>query len=228
MALRDRNYDVYVVLGDPTSPPPWVRSTWNEVYNALDPLMRSARGKAAIRTSQYKPGRASRTREEWISFGRIGWNERGNNKWTHMIDGQLTSGVPAEFVDCEIWAPSWTACERDQTAPDVHLAFRKETDFAGSDQRGAALKFSSVFTLAVASDLGSDISTQARQSAEIVASVLGAILRAHCSRPWGYPPDSLYRNNDILDLIYAGLFEPGPLHQEPIPISVLRGTWTSF
>ena len=88
MAFHDREYELYVVLGGPNAVPPWVNSTWNQVSSAIDPLMQAARDRPAVRSMQLgpKPGSAN---QRSISFGRIGWNDRGANMGA-IVDGMRT------------------------------------------------------------------------------------------------------------------------------------------
>src|SRR5262249_3356812 len=134
MAFHDREYDVYVLLGDPAAIPPWTRLIWTDVAKALDPLMQVARDRPAVRSSQLGPGPGSPNQRS-ISFGRIGWNEQGHKKWTHSEDGQLASGEPAHFLTCEVWAPSWTVCQRELRAPDVYFAMRNEGGLGSSPKQ---------------------------------------------------------------------------------------------
>src|SRR5215813_437977 len=159
MAFQDREYLVYVVLGRPTASPPWVERTWMHIFGALDPLVHTARDAAALRSTQL--GSPNRRK---ISFGRIGWNKPGCKKWTHSDDGRLVSGDEAEFLTCEVWAPSWTVCERQGLGPDVYFAVRRESG------KPDELKFNSVCIMALASDSGQ--TDEARKGADCIASVL--------------------------------------------------------
>src|SRR4051812_21861889 len=156
MAFHERSFEVHVVLGSPSAVP-WVDATWNKISAALDPVMDAARDRPAIRTDQCRPGAGS-PNQRGIRFGRIGWNAQGFNKWVHAKDGMLISGSAAEFGTCEVWAPSWTVCQRERVAPDVFFAIRREPN-------RSPMRFGSVCLLAVASDLGSSVADQGRQSA---------------------------------------------------------------
>lgn len=225
MEFHEREYNVYLVLGNPAAPPPWVHSTWVEVSRALDPLMKVARDRPAVRSSQVGP-----PKERLISFGRVGWNDKGAEKWSHKEDGQLLSGAQAHFMTSEVWAPSWTTCERDRLAPDIYFAMRNESNFGAPTQENKALSFSSACILAVASDLGPERAGQARSSAESIATIIRAVGRAHCARPWGCPTlDGRYYSDAINDLvIIGGIFKSGPRPAVPVSPSMLNGAWVSF
>jgi hypothetical protein len=224
MSFHDREYLVYAVFGHPTASPPWVERTWTPIFEALDPIIQMARESAAVRSTQLSPGPGS-PNQRGISFGRIGWNKQGCKKWTHSENGDLVSGGRAIFLTCEVWAPSWSICQREGLAPDVYFAVSGATGDSPTPNSG--LTFNSHCVMAVASDLGR--SDEARRSAEAIATAVHAVLRAHCVRPWGVSVGGgfAYRNA-INDLAMVGLFKPGPRHQVPVSLLSLAGTWASF
>jgi hypothetical protein len=212
MAFHDREYQVYVLFGKPNAPPPWVEQTWARLFHALDPLVSAARGATAVRSAQLGPKPGS-TYQKAISFGRIGWNEQGSKKWVHSTDGQLVSGGEAIFLSSEVWAPSWTICEREKLAPDAFFAMRSASH--GASPAGSETKFNARCILAVASDTAK--ADQARSSAEAVASIIDAVLRAHRVRPWGIAfGNSGAFGNAINDLNFAG------------SVADLADGWTAF
>ena len=224
MAFHDREYQVYVMLGQPNVPPPWVERTWASIFHALDPLIRVARGAAAVRSTQLGPKPGSPNKRA-ISFGRIGWNDQGSRKWVHSVDGKLASGGDAIFLSCEVWAPSWTVSERERLAPDVYLAIRSASH--GLSNSSSEIKFNSQCILAVASDVGKV--GQARGSAEAVAYAVDSVLRAHCVRPWGIAfGGGGGFCNAINDLTFAGLLKSGPRHQVPVSLANLAEDWATF
>jgi hypothetical protein len=224
MAFSNREYQVYAVLGHPTASPPWVERTWMQIFEALDPVIQVARASAAVRSSQLSPGSGS-PNQRGISFGRIGWNKQGCKKWTHSEDGNLVSGGGAAFLNCEVWAPSWSVCQREGLTPDVYFAVGGAS--GGSPKSSNGVTFNSHCVMAVASDLGR--AAEARSGAEAVATVIDAVLRGHCVRPWrrSMAGGEAYRHA-INDLVVVGLFKPGPRHQAPVSLSGLAGTWASF
>jgi hypothetical protein len=224
MAFHDREYQVYVMLGAPNAPVPWVERTWALIFPALDPIICGARGAAAVRSAQLGPKPGSDYKKA-ISFGRIGWNEQGSRKWAHRADGTLVSGGEAMFLSCDVWAPSWTICERERQAPDAYFSIRSASN--GASGPSSETEFNAQCILAVASDTAK--AGEARSSAEAVASVVDAILRAHCVRPWGiaFGVSGAF-SNAINDLTFAGVLKPGPRHQVPVSPANLAGDWATF
>ncbi len=217
MSFSDRQYEVFAVLGDPSAEPAWSEQRWELIADIFDPLVQKARGRAAVRSTQLSIGPGS-PNQRAISFGRIGWNASGHRKWVHPL---ATGAV--EFVSTEVWAPSWTTCEREGRAPDVYLAVRNEQSVPGEHVR-----FNPVFIFALALDQDSQIFSGARPSAEALATMLGSLLRVRCVRPWGYRHGNVGFSNAIGDLYVTGLFKPGPRNQRPLSPEMLTGNWDVF
>ena len=133
MGFDDRAFDVFVILGNPQATPVWTASMWGQIAPMIDPLVVAARNRAAVRTTQLRRG-AGLPNQRSISFGRIGWNESGHRKWVHPdpVAGECEDA--AEFLSTEVWAPSWTVCEKSSARRHVlripqRSIFRAETGF---------------------------------------------------------------------------------------------------
>jgi len=114
-------------------------------------------------------------------------------------------------------------------APDVYLAISNAADFGAPSKPDSTAKFSSTCLLAFASDLNQQHAGQAGKGAETIATVLQAVVRGHCVRPWGRSTGSGSSYTDAInDLAIVGLFNPGPRHIEPASLSMLKGTWAPF
>jgi hypothetical protein len=103
MSFADREYDVYVILGNPFVIPAWAEPTWTDVASVIGPLLKCARGPAAVRSAQLSVGTGSPNKRE-VSFGRVSWNAAGHRKWVHPAP----SDQNRLFVNVEMWAPSWS------------------------------------------------------------------------------------------------------------------------
>lgn len=216
MAYEDRAYNVYVILGG-TALLPWTDVVWREIHAALVPLANGARGKAAVRCSQLG---GEPPRMKGIAFGRLGLDEASRAKWTHERDGQLTSGVSAMFLTAEVWAPSWSACEKEGAPPDVFFDMSGERYGAGG---GNDFAFGSAMVLAVASEL--ELETQTKESALGIADATKAVLVRRQMRPWGVSTGYGSFTDAIQDLNLTGLFAPGPRHARPAGEGLLQGQW---
>jgi hypothetical protein len=221
MGFNDRPFDVFVILGNPHATPVWTASMWVRIAALIDPLVVAARNRAAVRTSQLRRGAGSPNQRS-ISFGRIGWNENGHRKWIHPdpVAGESEDGV--EFVSTEVWAPSWTVCEKEQRAPDMFFGFRNEASFGGK------LAFNPYIILAVAADQSEEVCAAGRASAIGIAEHTAAVLRAHRRRNWGYLANDPEHENAIADWLVCGLFRAGPVHSWDVTLDIFAQQWASF
>ena len=224
MTFYDREYEVRVLLGDPAVIPPWVQPIWDQIAEALDPLIRLARDRPSVRSTQLSAGPGT-PNQKAVSFGRIGWNKQSASKWTHSENGRLISGNFVRFMSCEVWAPSWSACEREGYPPDIFFTLSNEARSGDVSRSDGAQSFGWTCILAVARDMGPDAEGQVERSFNVVASVARTVLRARCNRPWGYPIRDAGATNVIQDLTMAGLFNPGPRQHAPASLAMLKGRW---
>jgi hypothetical protein len=86
----------------------------------------------------------------------------------------------AVFVGAELWAPSWTSCERDGVPPDIFFSMRSDRPMG---QRGEKRCFGSVLLLAIADGLEADLT--GAQVAREIGEAVGTVLTGHQIRPWG-------------------------------------------
>jgi hypothetical protein len=180
MSFQDRAYELHLMLGDPTAPPLWGWEIWQPVAYHLDPVFRAARGRAGA-TSLQKD-----TPKHNISFGRLGWNEKSHQKWTHgsPVTGERSSAW--KFLATEVWAPTRGACARDNQAPDVFLFLRKE-GYWGED----GLTFTPSVLLAIAADLPDGVRYAADATAGEARAVLSsdiALVRSQSGLQSPYTP----------------------------------------
>ena len=221
MSFQTRQYDVYAILGDPGAEPPWMEHVWSRIVVAVGPLIESSRGHAAVRSMQLNAGPGSPNKRA-ISFGRIGWNKAGHKKWVWRSAGTDGGSINRVFCMSQIWAPSWTTCEKECQPPDVYFAIRNEDDY-----RGRQLSFNPVCLLAVARDRSTEFTGQGKKAAEALAQILQALVRVHRKRPWSYPFVQM-STDAVDDLVVTGLFKPGPWDQNPPSPSILKGVWNTF
>lgn len=211
-------YDVFVVVTNGDENAPWLTLNWEKAARAVDPLMHLARGPAAVRSTQLSKDSGT-PNQRGLSFGRIGWNAAGVNKWTHSVPGRLASGQEAEFLETEIWAPSWNACGRENQAPDVYISVGSRN---GSEVWGGLV-------LAVAHSAGHEALAAARTAVSELRSTLDARFAATWTRPWSFPFGSeQLRTGSINDLLVSGLYVRGALPTASPGLGWFDGPWQPF
>jgi hypothetical protein len=217
MAFHTADYDAYVVLGHPDAPPLWNWNVWQRFVPAIDPLIQGARGKPAVRSIQLLPGRAGE-----VKFGRLGWRGADHQKWSHGSPTNEEDSKSWSFLSLEVWAPGWTACEREGVAPDVFLSVVNES--LGGGYRHELL-FNPVVVFAVVSELArrrpSDVSTVVSALRELASAKLVGYKR----RSWGKAFGSVGLTNSIQDLAVSGLFKPGPRHKGEVGFHLFADKW---
>ncbi|MBC9031130.1 hypothetical protein IAG41_01880 [Sphingomonas sp. JC676] len=194
MAFFDRKYHVYAAFGGGDGRAPWAEPQWSSVAAALDPLVLAASGKAAVRSSQVGSEPMSANQRE-LKFGRIGWNPAGHAKWVHAGRSDVAS-----FMSTEIWAPSWSECERRRIAPDVHIRMENEAAFGSGGSAPAS------FLLAVAVDMPAEYAQHAYPAMREISKVMGGRRLAHALRPWAESFGKTAYSNSIQDLFSAHIF----------------------
>jgi hypothetical protein len=217
MAFHSADYDTYVVLGDPGAPPLWNWAVWQRFLPAIGPLIQAARGKVAIRSTQYLPNRAG-----VVKFGRLGWTESDHQKWSHDSPANTEESKSWSFLNVEVWAPAWTVCERENRAPDVFLSIANESLAGGY---GQGLLFNPVVLLAVLSEFAQREPSLVTSAVSALRTLASPKLIGYCRRPWGKAVGSAAFTNAIQDLAVSGLFKPGPRHKGLMGLHLLAGDW---
>jgi hypothetical protein len=218
MAFFTRQYEVFAILGDPADEPVWTEARWNRIAPILDPLVQSARGPAAVRSTQLRAGSGS-PNQRAISFGRIGWSAQGHNKWVHAANPNDLADSRPFFISAEVWAPSPKTCEREGQSPDVYVAVRNEQSVPGQ-----VVTFNPIFLIAAV--LG--LATPAQPVAEAVALLLHSLVRVRCVRPWAFRFGDSGFTSAIGDLCVTGLLKLGPRSHRPPSAEMLEGAWEAF
>lgn len=215
MAFHTADYDVYVLLGDPASQALWHWDKWLRLMPDLGALLHVARGPASTRSTQFLPNRGGT-----VKFGRIGWKEADQQKWTHGSPRTLESSPGWRFLDTELWAPAWTQCEKEKSAPDIFMAIASQAGF------GDAPSFEPVIVLAVLCELSHRENLLVARVIERLREVTSPRLVARLRRPWGRSTLSGVGFYDsIQELHVTGLFKPGPRQERPIDLDLFADAW---
>jgi hypothetical protein len=219
MAFHDREFDTWVVLGEPGRPELWTWAAWPAVAEVLTPLLETDRGKAAVRTTQFR-----RDGQTSVRFGRIGWDDAGHEKWVHGSPRNQLVSKEWRFLDVELWAPAWSTCERDGRAPDTFVGIHNERFWPEGEE---LVTFNPVVLLAVATDRGEQVAQNARHAVAVLSTQTAAILCVHQRRRWGQAFGDAGFTDAIQDLLSTGLFRVGSPHSRPIDETTFaESTWT--
>jgi len=211
MAFHESNYDVFLILGDPALDALWVTPQWLRVAAILDPLVKSSRGPAALRSHQIQNQQA-------VRFGRMGWDEKSHRKWTHS-----TSSTETTFVSMELWSPSWTLCERQNSPPDFFSMLVNESAVRGNGQ----LTFNPSIVCAWRCPSTEGHLPNAHSAMLEVARTCQSKLAAWCHRPWGYAAGSGY-TDAIQEMPLLGTFRLGDPHARTISLETLERNWAAL
>lgn len=218
MGFHTANYEVYVALGDPKAAPLWHWKIWQQFLPAINPLIDAARGKPAVRSTQFLPKLAGD-----VKFGRLGWKEADHQKWCHGSPTNKDKSRSWRFLSTEIWAPAWTACEREDLAPDVFLALADDSLLASLPRKD--LRFNPVAILAVVSELAKRHPTELDFAVSELRELTCAKLVGYKRRPWGKSIGEDGFTNAIQDLAVSGLFKPGPRHNGEPDLHLFTERW---
>ena len=168
-----------------------------------------------MRSTQYLPNRAGT-----VKFGKINWKESDQQKWTHLSPANGETSANWNFLSAELWAPAWTQCEREKSAPDVFLSISSKAHF------GKAALFEPVVVMAAVSDFAQRESASVTRVIQKLAELLNAKLVARQRRPWGRTAlGGLGFKNSIQDLHVSGLFKPGRRQEQPLGLDLLADSW---
>ena len=214
-AFHSSEYETYCLLGDPDATPIWEWPKWSTIGAHLESLVESARGTAAVRSNQYTP------EGEVVRFGRTALNTSGHQKWAHGSPTNRRESKYWKFLSTEVWAPSWTACERENRAPDVYFCITNEALSGGFNRR---LAFNPVLILATSVDLAPQGSSEVRACVAALQRASKAKLCAYKRRVWGVSSGSGFTDS-IQDLAASRLFSAEDRHAIEPTISTLAGDW---
>ena len=225
MAFHNREYEVYLILGNPRLRPLWHWSNWRIAAALFEPLSAVPRGPAAVRVNQTvhgEPGKLAR-------FGRLGWNEASHRKWTFGSAVRKRGSWPTTksskrgtFLGMEAWSPSWNQCEASNRAPDFYFQIFNAKTF-----RPQPLKFNPIILCAAGVSLDQDYLHRFAQAAKRLAELVDSRLFARKRRAWGLDSElggGIFERS-LMDLpMEGGLFRGDP-HSRPTDFRILAEKW---
>jgi len=126
---NDREYELHLILTSPDVRP-WAWETWRQIANKLDPVVSLVFGTSSVYSRQGERTRRLRS----ISFGRMTWNERSHQRWTHGSPVTIGQSDDWEFADTQIWVPGRQECERERKRPNLYIqVLKRSADGIGSN-----------------------------------------------------------------------------------------------
>jgi hypothetical protein len=218
MAFHDREYKVFVVLGDPGLEPPWHWGRWRVFTDLLDPVFAACRGKALVHVGQF-----DKVTKRIIRFGRLGWSPESHVKWLHNSPVTLDESKEWSFFYIEASAPSLPACGRDGAPPDFFVVVTNEAHVA----RKLPVQFNPVLFLAVAKEMPAAILQKVEDAVRSSSVLVNARLAATIDRPWGFSTGIGF-TDAIQAIAHTGLFKAGQRHARPVDLSTFNELWRAF
>jgi len=221
MAFHDRQYQCYLVLGDPAAPPIWNWSRWLGLAQAFDPVVKLCRDKPLLRVGQFTK---EKKRKE-VKFGRLVWSHDSFAKWTHGSSITAATAELWDFYYVEVSAPSLPVAGREGKPPDFFFVVANE----GLIGRELELAFNPTVIVSIASDMPKEALVACGSAIEHVQGMVASRLSAKIVRPWGYSVGSLGGFQDaIQDIAYTGLFKVGQRHARPLDLETLAQKWEAL
>jgi hypothetical protein len=193
---------------------PWAWETWQQIANMLDPVVSAVFGTPSVYSRQGERTRRLRS----ISFGRMTWNERSHQRWTHGSPVTIGQSDDWEFVDTQIWVPGPKECERERKRPNLYIQVLN-----GALTESGPVRFSAIVLLAVACDLPETVRYSVDRAMHDLKHLLRAKLRAYKVRSWSRP-FGFMTVDSIMDLD-TWLFKVGPRHDQEPSLALFHEEW---
>ncbi|HZS48391.1 MAG TPA: hypothetical protein VFC63_25195 [Blastocatellia bacterium] len=209
----DSNYKSIVIVGRSQRHKAWCWESWSQIAEWLNPILSASIAKPAVRSTQ-----GLGVRQDPVRFGRLGWDDKSHKKWAHSSDLNQEASINWRFAVTEIWAPSWSECEREQIGPDVLIQI--ENPFLIRDPFEG--QFNQFFHLA--SPLPFYIKNQQiiNNAIRHISELIDGNIILTREAPWNVRGDSIQSavNNH---LHYTGMYDDLVFN-----ISKVSGKWSSY
>jgi hypothetical protein len=217
MAYHEREYDLFIIQGTKDSPDIWKWKHWESWAIALAPFAESLRGKSALRCNQYSLNQLQK-----IPFGKLAWDEKSHQRWTHGSPVNITNSSEWMFLGVEAWSPSWTACVRENMPPDFFFSMTNP-----NFNRTENIKDTPFIVCAIPALADSKKAQELELVLSNLAKSLPASLFAYKRRSWGVPsfPGSNGFTYAIQDIFKSPLSYAGNPNADPFEEDTLPETW---
>jgi len=207
------DYISFVVIGKSENHQAWRWDTWSMMVPVLDPIVTATGAKVAVRSVQG----ADDDRKD-VRFGRLGWDARSHQKWSH--GSFVTQGASPKWKFCftEIWAPSYTVCEREGKDPILFVQI--ENPFITLEPKRG--QYNQFFHLAVPLPFLASNRVIIEQAVEQISGLLESVLVLVRVAPWNVRGDCIQSmlNNH---LHYIGMYD----HLVP-DLSKTKAKWVAY
>lgn len=110
-----RNYRIFVINTKTTSRL-YLWDRWALLFQPLNRLIELAAEKAFIRSFQ-----SFKSKNKWLGFGRMQWNEKNNIIWTTKYRKNISLEDQPDFFATEIWAPDWNQVCQTGMPPNIFI-----------------------------------------------------------------------------------------------------------
>jgi hypothetical protein len=210
-----RTYAQYLYLGQaPGAAHIYDWTVWRQIMPLLEPIVRATKERMAVRSSQF-----DRTTEKAIAFGRLGWDEKSQQAWTHGSPRTAAICATWEFQFTQLWAPSWAKVPAGAQGPDLFIEVHKE--HARPDQR-----FDQGLLLGLAEEtITPELAAHLAAIVPRLKEHLQCVLAARRVAPW-LEPYRLYTSLSLSlqDFFTNGLHELRKAHGA-LTVDTIMGDW---
>lgn len=207
------DYISFVIVGSSTEHRAWHWNTWTRIASSLDPIVEATIEPVGVRSLQsFKGG------NEQIGFGRLGWDSKSHQKWTHGSELNRGVGDLWQFIFTEVWSPRWAVCLREHRNPILFI--RIENPFILSEPKAG--QFNQFIQLSATVELFGRTEAATEAVLRKISSLLRGVLTIFRVSPWNVHGDCV---QDVLNnhLRYVGMYD------DIIPdLSKSSGGWEEY
>ena len=191
------DYISFVIVGKSTQRKAWHWETWSLIARRLDPIIAATNQKAGVRSIQ-----GVRGSNEGVKFGRLVWDEKSHQKWAHFSEINSVQSGNWIFFNAEIWAPSWTVCNRERRNPVIFI--KVENPFGALEPKEG--QFNQFVQLSVPIDFFNRARAPIEKALEQIYGLLDGVLIIVRTSPWNSKFDSV---QDVLNnhLRYGEMYD---------------------
>lgn len=178
----------------------WQRPSWNKVFDAVDPLVRSASSPGSLNLLQVSTRKGERPNP-----GTLLWNRKNMERWTHD-HANLPKSANWTFHSLSAQWPTQTDCIEKPKAPDIFL--RLVNLNRNSDSKLPESKIDQIFRLVIRESF---FQSNGKLITETIQNLVGAIkpcFSIELQSPWYYIYEGKYFHKSLDDLYQYAMLAP--------------------